>query len=61
VVVAERNPAALALAIEGVLADPRAAAERAALARRLVVEKFTWDSVAAQTAALYRRHERCAA
>jgi len=61
VVVAERTPGALALAIEGVLADPAKAAERAAAARRLVAEQFAWDSVARQTATFYHHHERCAA
>lgn len=60
-VICERDPALMALAIESALAGPAAAAERAEAARRLVVERFAWDSVAARTAELYRLHERCAA
>lgn len=59
--IAEPEPAALAAAIAAVLADPRAAAARAACARAMVAAQFAWDGVAAQTAALYQSLARQAA
>jgi glycosyltransferase involved in cell wall biosynthesis len=59
--VAEPDPTALAAAIGTVLAEPVAAAARAARARALVAERFAWDSIAASTAALYQSLARQAA
>jgi len=59
--VAEPEPAALAVAITQVLDAPAAAAARAGEARRLVEARFAWDRVAARTAALYRSLARRAA
>jgi glycosyltransferase involved in cell wall biosynthesis len=59
--IAEPSPAALAVAIEAVLADPAAAAARAARARALVAARFAWDGIAARTAALYQSLLRQAA
>lgn len=59
--VAEPEPAALAAAVAAVLDHPAAAAARAADARRLVVDRFAWDRVAARTAAVYRNLARQAA
>ena len=59
--VSEPDPAALAAAVAEVLDHPAAAAARARAARRLVVERFAWDRVAARTAAVYRSLARQAA
>lgn len=47
---------ALAQAIGRLLDDPALAAGLGAAGRRRVVERYTWQAVAEQTAAFYRRH-----
>ena len=47
---------ALAQAIGRLLDDPALAAQLGAAGRRRVVERYTWQAVAEQTAAFYRRH-----
>lgn len=47
------DTAALAAAIEGVLADPVAAARAVRRAGRVLARRFTWPAVAARTAAVY--------
>lgn len=49
------RPPELAAAIVGVLDDPRAAVERATLARRRFLERFTVERVAGEMVALYER------
>ena len=49
------DPAALAEAMEELLADPAARAELAAAAARAAAGPYSWDAVAAQTLELYRR------
>jgi len=47
------DDAALAAAINSLLADPARAAEFGACGRARAVEEFSWDAIAAQTAGLY--------
>jgi glycogen synthase len=47
------DPAALATAVGGVLADPAAARRRARTARTRLAAEFDWTAVAAGTAAVY--------
>jgi starch synthase len=49
------DPAALAAAINALLADPARAAAYGRAGRRRVVRDFAWPSIARQTAALYER------
>jgi alpha-maltose-1-phosphate synthase len=49
------DPAALAAAINALLADPARAAAYGREGRRRVVRDFAWPSIARQTAALYER------
>ncbi|MCB1882465.1 MAG: glycosyltransferase family 4 protein [Geminicoccaceae bacterium] len=60
-VAASSQPASLADAIEGVLADPHAADERAILGRRLVERHFDWESVADRLVESYGWAQRKAA
>ena len=53
-IVAPEDPAALAAALDELVADPAARAELAAAARRAAEGPFSWDAVAARTLALYR-------
>jgi glycosyltransferase involved in cell wall biosynthesis len=46
---------ALAEAISSLLADPAARAELSAAAARAAAGPYSWDAVAEQTVALYRR------
>jgi starch synthase len=50
-----RFAADLAAAVNAVLADPAAAAAMGAAGRARVLERFTWEAIAGETAALYRR------
>lgn len=52
-VVPPADPPALAAAVAAVLDDPARAALLAAAARRAAADRYGWDAVAAQTAAVY--------
>jgi starch synthase len=47
------EPAALAAALNSLLADPARAAAMGAAGRKRALAEFSWDAIAAQTAALY--------
>ena len=47
------DPAALAAALNSLLADPARAAAMGAAGRKRALAEFSWDAIAAQTAALY--------
>jgi starch synthase len=47
------DPAALAEALNAVIADPARADAMGAAGRKRAVAEFGWDAIAAQTAALY--------
>jgi alpha-maltose-1-phosphate synthase len=47
------DPAALAAALNSLLADPARAAAMGAAGRKRALAEFSWDTIAAQTAALY--------
>ncbi|MGI8666556.1 MAG: glycosyltransferase family 4 protein [Jatrophihabitans sp.] len=55
---AAQNPAAIAAAVRGLLADPVAAAAMAEGARTQGLQRFSWPSVAARTAQVYQRVRR---
>jgi glycogen(starch) synthase len=50
-----KDPAALASAVSGLLADEASARAMARRARAMVARRYGWASIAAQTAAVYRR------
>jgi glycogen synthase len=50
-----KDPAALASAVSGLLADAPSARAMARRARAMVARRYGWASIAAQTAAVYRR------
>jgi glycosyltransferase involved in cell wall biosynthesis len=54
--VAPGDPEALAHAIRAVMDDPELAAALGAAGRARVMERYTWQSVAKQTAQWYRDH-----
>jgi alpha-maltose-1-phosphate synthase len=47
------DPAELAAALNSLLADPDRAAAMGAAGRKRALAEFSWDAIAAQTAALY--------
>jgi glycosyltransferase involved in cell wall biosynthesis len=56
ILVAPRDPDALATAIEDLLADPPRRGRMARNAERRACEEFSWDQVARQTAQTYTEH-----
>jgi len=59
--IAEKTPAALAEAVERVLANPAEAAARAAEAQALVQRRFDWERICDRLVACYRALPRAAA